>query len=142
MRAGVQVQPSARLPVFREVALQRADLGVDLVVFEHIVARPVQVAPRVEQRVHILVESGDLVGFRPVVLDVEHEIQGPDEKRQDEESRYPVREVVAFLFYHQPPSPGTGPRSSCLQPPPTDPSLADQSAVAPYERTVIDRHTD
>ncbi len=79
----MHIEATARLAVFLQVTLERPFLGGDFVVLEDVVARPVQVAPRVEECVHILVHRGHVVRFSPVILDAEQQVKGPDGERQD-----------------------------------------------------------
>ena len=71
-----------------------------------VVAGAVEIAPRIEQRMHVLVHGGHFVGLRPVALDAIQEVERPDEERQDEKPCQCISKVVAFVFDHRPPIPG------------------------------------
>jgi hypothetical protein len=67
----VHVETTPRLPIFLQVTPECLLLGGNLVVLQNVIAGPVQVSPRVEERMHVLVHCRHAIRLGPVILDAE-----------------------------------------------------------------------
>ena len=62
----------------------------------------------------VLVDTRNLIGLGPLILDIEQQIDRPDEKRQDQQPRGKILQFVPFEYAHPMHRQGLSPASGTV----------------------------